>query len=155
MPFQLPNYALPTYALPSTLSYSAPANVVGMQPGQSQISDSYSLSSALKGGMFDQGSSSKDWFGIDGLGKNIDTLKLGASGLQTLAGLWGALKAADVAKKQLSFTKAATNANLANQTQSYNTSIADRARARGAFEGQSQSQVADYISQNSLAKRTV
>ena len=60
-----------------------------------------------------------------------------------------------MAKKQLAFTKATTNANLANQTQSYNTGIADRARARGAFEGQTQAQVSDYVTQNSLAKRTV
>jgi hypothetical protein len=97
----------------------------------------------------------KGWLGIDGLGKNMQTLQVAGAGLQTLTGLWAALKAADIAKKQLAFTKATTNANLANQTQSYNTGISDRARARGAFEGQSNAQVADYISQNSLPKRTV
>ena len=106
-------------------------------------------------GGFSPAAGTKGWLGIDGLGKNMATVNAGLSGMQTLAGLWGALKAADVAKKQLAFTKATTNANLANQTQSYNTSIADRARARGAFEGQTQAQVSDYVTQNSLAKRTV
>lgn len=96
-----------------------------------------------------------NWFGIDGLGKNMDTLQLGLGGLQTLAGLWGAIQASKIAKDNLKFTRASANANLANQTQSYNTAIADRARSRGAWEGQSQGQVADYIAKNQLAQRTV
>jgi hypothetical protein len=101
------------------------------------------------------GTDSKGWFGVNGLGKNLDTLKLGASGIQTLAGLWAAMQSMKMAKKQYAFTRATTNANLANQTQSYNTSIEDRARARGIAEGQTSAQVDDYISKNSLAKRTV
>ena len=90
-----------------------------------------------------------------GLGMNMPTFGLALGGIQTLGGLWGAYNAAKVAKQQLAFTKATTNANLANQTQSYNTSIADRARSRGITEGQSASQIEDYISRNSLAKRTI
>lgn len=90
-----------------------------------------------------------------GLGMNMPTFGLAINGLQTLGSLWAAYNAQDIAKKQLNFSKGIANANLANQTQAYNTSIADRARSRGVVEGQSASQVADYITQNSLAKRTV
>lgn len=95
------------------------------------------------------------WFGIDGFGKNMETLKGFGTGLQTLAGLWSSIQALKMAKKQYSLTRDTTNANLANQTQSYNTSIEDKARSRAAWEGQNQAQVADYITKNSLPKRSV
>ena len=94
-------------------------------------------------------------FAGSGLGANMPTFSLALGGLQTIGGLWAAFNAAKVAKQQLNFTKSMANANLANQTQSYNTAIEDRARSRGFTEGQSSSQVDDYISRNSLAKRTV
>lgn len=94
-------------------------------------------------------------FGNSGLGLNIPTAQLALNGLGTLGSLWGAMKMAKVAKQQLNFTRASANANLANQTQSYNTQIEDRARSRGAVEGQTQGQVDDYIAKNSLQKRTV
>ena len=90
-----------------------------------------------------------------GFGNNLDTYKLAFAGLDTLAGLWSANQQLGLAKKQLAFSKAFANANLANQTKSYNTAIADRARSRGAVEGQSPAQVEDYISKNSLANRTI
>ena len=94
-------------------------------------------------------------FSGSGLGANMQTFNAALGGLQTIGQLWGGLQALKVAKQQLKFTKSMANANLANQTQSYNTAIEDRARSRGFTEGQSQSQVDDYISRNSLAKRTV
>lgn len=105
------------------------------------------------GGLPGQGSGGL--WGIEGLGRNIDSLRLLGGGLSTAAGLYTGLKALSIAKQQLKFSKNMANANLANQTQSYNTSIADRARARGAFEGQSQAQVDEYVAKNSLKDRTV
>jgi hypothetical protein len=101
------------------------------------------------------GAAPRGWLGIQGLGPNLESLNLGLKGLGTLGSLWGAFQAAHIANKQLNFAKATTNANLANQTQAYNTSIQDRARARGKAEGQSQGQIADYIAQNSLQQRHV
>ena len=94
-------------------------------------------------------------FGNAGLGFNLPTLDLGLSGLKTLGSLWAAMQSAKIAKKQLNFTRDVTNTNLANQTQSYNTILADKAHARGRVEGKSDAQVSDYIAQNSLAKRTI
>lgn len=94
-------------------------------------------------------------FSGSGLGFNQPTFQLALGGLQTLGNIWGGLKSLSLAKKQLAFSKGFANANLANQTQSYNTQIADRARARGFTEGQSPSQVDDYITKNSLPQRTV
>jgi len=146
-PFQMPNSG---FSMPD--NGSGLFNAAGFSPDQINYGGGFGgMKSLMSSGPAQDGG----LFGFKGLGKNMATINAGLSGVQTLAGLWGALKAADVAKKQLAFTKATTNANLANQTQSYNTGIADRARARGAFEGQSQSQVSDYITQNSLAKRTV
>lgn len=89
------------------------------------------------------------------IGANLDTLKLGLGGLQTIGSLWGAFQAANVANQQLKLAKGTTNANLANQTQAYNTSLSDRATSRGVAEGMTPGAVQDYISKNSLQQRTV
>ena len=81
--------------------------------------------------------------------------KTGVSGLQTVAGLYNAYNSNKLAKQQLRFSRNFANANLANQTQSYNTALADRARSRGVMEGQSQAQVDSYIAANRLQDRTV
>lgn len=86
------------------------------------------------------------------LGWNAPTLKMGLSGLNTLGNLWGAWQSNRLARDQLNFTKDVTNANLNNSIQSYNTSLEDRARARGAMEGQSSSDVQSYIDKNRLSR---
>lgn len=89
-----------------------------------------------------------------GLGWNMDTAKLALSGLQTIGGLWGAFQANKLAKQQFRFQRDFAETNLANQIQSYNTALADRARSRGAMEGQSQAQTQAYIDQNQLSRRS-
>lgn len=74
------------------------------------------------------------------------------SGLQTLGSLWMANKANKLAKKQFNFTKDITETNLANQMQTYNTALADRARSRGVMEGQTAGQVTQYVDANSLTR---
>lgn len=86
---------------------------------------------------------------------NSDGFKTGLGAVQTAAGLWNAYNANKLAKQQFRFTKNFANANLANQTQSYNTALNDRARTRGFMEGQSQSQIDQYIANNRLKDRTV
>lgn len=85
-----------------------------------------------------------------GLDWNIGTGQLALGGLSTLGNLWSGLNAMNLATKQFKFTKDVTNTNLNNQISSYNTALADRARARGVAEGQSQDQVNDYVNRNSL-----
>ena len=85
-------------------------------------------------------------------GFNPDTFKFGLQGLGTLGNLWGAFQANKLARDQLDFAKNITNTNLNNSIQSYNTSLADRARARGIAENQDQSQIDDYIARNRLSR---
>ena len=90
-------------------------------------------------------------FNLGGLGFNMDTAKLGLSGIQTLGNLWNAFQAQQLARDQFNFTKGITEKNLANQIKSYNTTLEDRIRARGFTEGQSQSQIDEYTSRNRVA----
>lgn len=89
---------------------------------------------------------------VDSMGGGLGIARAGLAGLSTLGSLWMGLKAAKLAKKQFKFTKDVTNTNLANQIQSYNTALADRARSRGVMEGQTQDQVSGYISANALSR---
>lgn len=84
------------------------------------------------------------------LGWNAPTLKMGLSGIGTLGTLWGAWQSNRLARDQLNFIKNVTNTNLNNQIQSYNTALEDRARARGAMEGQTTAETQAYIDKNRL-----
>lgn len=83
-------------------------------------------------------------------GANSQTLGMGLNALNSVGNLWGAWQASKIAKDQLNFTKDTTNTNLNNSIQSYNTALTDRARARGATEGQSSQEIQSYIDQNRL-----
>lgn len=90
-----------------------------------------------------------------GLGLNLDTLKLGLSGISSIGNLYAALQANSLAKKQFDFTKAYANANMANQVQSYNTTLADRLNSRAKVEGTSSEDAAAEIAKNSLKNVTL
>lgn len=90
--------------------------------------------------------------GATGLGFNLPTIQDGVGTLTSLGNLWTGLKAVDLAKNQLDFVRSTTNANLNNQMKLINTRIEDRARARGAMEGQSAEQVQGYIDRNRLTR---
>lgn len=85
-----------------------------------------------------------------GFGLNLDTAKLALSGLGTIGNLWAAFQAQKLAKKQFDFTKWITETNLANQVQSYNTTLEDRGRSRAFAEGQSAADAQSYIDKNRL-----
>lgn len=85
-----------------------------------------------------------------GFGWNMPTLQLGVQGLGTLGNLWGAWQGQKLAKDQLNFTKKYAQANLANQTKSYNTALSDRATSRGVMEGWTPAQTQGYIDKNKL-----
>lgn len=86
------------------------------------------------------------------LGLNIPTMQLGLAGVGALGNLWGAYQSNKLAQNQFNYTKQITDTNLANQIQSYNTSLADRASSRGSMEGWSDEQKQSYIDQNKLSK---
>ena len=90
-----------------------------------------------------------------GLGWNMPTAQLGLDGLRSIGGLYMGMNQLGLAKKQYAFQSGLANKNLANQTQTYNTALEDKARSRGVAEGQSQSQVDDYIKKNSLSGKAI
>ena len=85
-----------------------------------------------------------------GLGFNLGTGQLALGTLGTMGNLWAAFQAQKLAKEQFQFQKGVTNTNLANQIQSYNTSLVDRINARSHMQGDSQATTDAYIATNSL-----
>lgn len=90
------------------------------------------------------------WFGNSGIGLNIPTFQLGAQALGSLGNIFNAFQANKMAKKSFDFTKKYAETNLGNSIKSYNTALTDRARSRGVAEGQSQSEIDNYVRTNKL-----
>lgn len=70
-------------------------------------------------------------------------------GIQTLGSLWNSFQQNKLAKKSLALQTRAFETNLKNTTQSYNTALEDRIRARYNTEGRSE-QADSYIDRNKL-----
>ena len=85
-----------------------------------------------------------------GLGMNLGTGQRVLGSIGTLGNLWATFQAQKLAREQFDFQKGVTNTNLANQIQSYNTSLSDRIVARGYMQGDDQATVDKYIADNSL-----
>jgi hypothetical protein len=94
----------------------------------------------------------KGLFDGTGLGANVGTAQLGLSALGSLGSLWGAFQANNLAKKQFSFAKETTNANLNNQIKSYNTVLSDRIDNRAAATNMTPEQVAEYKARNMMTR---
>lgn len=84
------------------------------------------------------------------LGMNLGTANLALGGIGTLGNLWAAFNAQKLAKEQFQYQKGITDTNLANQIQSYNTALVDRIKARASVTGAGESEVNQYIADNSL-----
>lgn len=78
-----------------------------------------------------------------------NNLKIGVGAAKVLGNLWNSYQSQKLAKESLNFQKDAYNKNLSNQTQSYNTALEDRVRARYATEGRS-GEAQGYIDKNRL-----
>ena len=102
--------------------------------------------SSMAGGNFglNAGGSQPGFFEVGG------TAQMGLGALQTLGSLWNSFNQNKLAKKSLKLQTKAFNTNLANETQSYNTALEDRIRARHAVEGRDSSATDDYIKKHSL-----
>jgi hypothetical protein len=88
-----------------------------------------------------------------GLGFNVPTAQLALGGLQTIGNLWQAWESNKLAKEQFKFSKDFANTNLANQIQSYNTTLEDRTRARTFTEGGTDADAQAYIDEHSLRRQ--
>jgi len=75
---------------------------------------------------------------------------LGSKAIDFVGGLLGFGKKKSLAERTFSFQKDAFNTNLANQTQTYNTSLEDRVRARHNTEGRSGAFTESYLGRNLL-----
>ncbi|ANJ20800.1 virion protein [Roseobacter phage RD-1410W1-01] len=71
-------------------------------------------------------------------------------GVQALGNLWNSYQQNKLAKQQFAFQKEAFQTNLANQTQTYNTALEDRIRARYHTEGRSSGEADQYLEEHSL-----
>lgn len=90
-----------------------------------------------------------------GFGLNVPTGQLALGGLNSLASLWGGFQAQKLAKEQFNFTKNMANTNLANQTQAYNTQLADRLNSRAATQNQTPQEAQAQIDRNRLPTQRV
>ena len=88
---------------------------------------------------------------ISEFGWNMPSYELGIKSLMSIGNLWAAFKGLNQAKREYEFNKKITEKNLANSTQSYNTAITDRIKARQSASGNmSDSEVNRYIALNQL-----
>lgn len=87
------------------------------------------------------------------IGFNAPTIGAGLSGLATIGNIWNAFQSQKLAKEQFKYTKGVTETNLANSIAAYNTQLGDRARSRGAVEGQTQAQIDAYVNENRAVRR--
>lgn len=71
-------------------------------------------------------------------------------GLQTIGNLWNAYQQQKLAKDAFAFQKKAFETNLKNSTQTYNTALEDRIRARHNTEGRSSGETDAYLDKHRL-----
>lgn len=77
------------------------------------------------------------WMGIQGLGANLETAKLGLGAVGAAAGLWSAFQQNKLAKATFNHQRGLLDTNLANSIKSYNLSLDDKLRSRQVVEGTS------------------
>ena len=88
------------------------------------------------------------------LGFNLGTMKVGVDALAAIGGLYNAFQSNKLAKEQFAFTKEVTNTNLNNQIKTYNTTLEDRALARGRLNGEADpsAYAAAYTDKNKISR---
>ena len=88
------------------------------------------------------------------LGFNLGTMNMGVKALAAVGGLYNAFQSNKLAKEQFAFTKEVTNTNLNNQIKTYNTTLEDRALARGRLNGEADptAYAASYTDKNKISR---
>lgn len=99
------------------------------------------------------GKGDKGGAGTD-IGWNTETLGLGVRSLAAIGGLYNAFQSNKLAKEQFNFTKEVTNTNLNNQIKTFNTTLEDRALARGRLNGEADpsAYAAAYTDKNRISR---
>lgn len=87
------------------------------------------------------------WFGKVGGFEGMSNM---LEGLGSLGQIWTSMRGLRLAEKQMKFTQDAYETNMANQRQSYNTSLEDRIRSRYSAEGRSASAADAYLQKHQL-----
>lgn len=87
-------------------------------------------------------------------GWNLGTMKVGVDALAAIGGLYNAFQSNKLAKDQFAFTKEVTNTNLNNQIKTYNSTLEDRALARGRLNGEADpsAYAAAYTDKNKISR---
>ena len=88
-----------------------------------------------------------------GFGWNMPTYALGLQGLNSLGSLYMGSKSLDLANKQFESAQKFANINLANQTHSYNDTLAQRINRIGSREGTSREEMDAEIARRKLPNR--
>ena len=78
--------------------------------------------------------------------------EIGLGAIQTLGSLWNSFQQNKIAKESLQLQKQTFRKNIQNQTQTYNTALDDRIRARFASEGRSE-QADAHIDKHKLSAK--
>lgn len=88
------------------------------------------------------------------LGFNLGTMNMGVKALAAIGGLYNSFQSNKLAKEQFAFTKEVTNTNLNNQIKTYNTTLEDRALARGRLNGEADpsAYAAAYTDKNKISR---
>lgn len=81
---------------------------------------------------------------------NTNNIGMVIGGIQTLGSLWNSYQQHKIAKEQIGLQREAFRTNLENNTQTYNTALEDRIRARHNTEGRTSGETDAYISEHSL-----
>lgn len=71
-------------------------------------------------------------------------------GISVLGSLWNSYQQHRLAREQMSFARETFYTNLENQTQTYNTALEDRIRARHNTEGRGSGETDAYLSEHRL-----
>lgn len=118
----------------------------GALGGLKDPSSAFQQPKGFMGNLGEWGGKIGDWLSE---GDNLSTLaNIGG----TIAGLYLGNKQLKMGEKAFGLQEAAFNNNLAHNIQSYNTKLADQAKARGYTQGQSQSDIDAHIEKNSLKR---
>ena len=104
-------------------------------------------------GMSNWGTSSAGNSPGSGFGMNMPTFALGLQALNSLGSLYMGNKSLSLANKKFASAEKFANANLANQTQSYNDTLENKIKRIGSFNGTSADEVAAEYERRKLPNR--
>lgn len=105
----------------------------------------------LPGGGYQQVPTQQSTFFQDQYGNlDLGNLRTALGGVQAIGSLWNSYQQNKMAKQALNLQTRAFETNLANQTQTYNTALEDRIRARHHTEGRSTAETESYLDKNRL-----